>query len=37
MQIAEEAKQDRKMYAYLKDVEARDFIHSIIERAKMKK
>jgi GrpB-like predicted nucleotidyltransferase (UPF0157 family) len=36
MQIAEEAKQDRKMYAYLKDVEARDFIHSIIERAKRK-
>jgi GrpB-like predicted nucleotidyltransferase (UPF0157 family) len=37
MQIAEEAKQDGKMYAHLKDVEARDFIHTIIKRAKNKK
>jgi GrpB-like predicted nucleotidyltransferase (UPF0157 family) len=36
MQIAEEAKQDGKKYAHLKEVLARDFIHSIIERAKKK-
>jgi hypothetical protein len=34
MQIAEEAKQDGKTYAYLKDVEAGGFIRTIIERAK---
>jgi GrpB-like predicted nucleotidyltransferase (UPF0157 family) len=37
IQIAEDAKQDGKKYAHLKDVEARDFILSIIERAKKKK
>ena len=37
IQIAEDAKQDGKKYARLKDVEARDFILSIIERAKKKK
>jgi GrpB-like predicted nucleotidyltransferase (UPF0157 family) len=33
-QIAEKAKQDGKKYAQLKEVEAREFIQSIIERAK---
>jgi GrpB-like predicted nucleotidyltransferase (UPF0157 family) len=33
MEIAEEAKQDGKTYAYLKDVKAGGFIRSIIERA----
>lgn len=36
MQIAEEAKQDAKKYAHLKEVFAKDFIYSIIERAKNK-
>jgi GrpB-like predicted nucleotidyltransferase (UPF0157 family) len=36
MQLAKEAQQDGKKYALLKEVKARDFIQSIIERAKKK-
>ena len=36
MQIAEAAKQDKKKYTYLKEVETRAFIHSIIDSAKKK-
>lgn len=32
--IAEEANQDRKRYAQLKEIKAKDFIELIIERAK---
>ena len=36
-EIANEVKQDKKKYAQLKEVKARDFINSIIEKAKRNK
>ena len=37
IQLAEEAKQDRKKYADLKQIKASEFIQSVIERAKKEK